>query len=196
MSHTLASLASILLTLGAYVPYVRAIRQGTVKPHFYSWLIWSLTTSIVFLAQLAADGGVGAWPTGVSALITIYVAALALWLKSDISVTRADRLFLAVALASLPIWFFTADPLWSVVILSLVDGLGFGPTLRKLWHYPYEESLLFYALFTLRSVLSIVALEALNLTTVLFPALMVAASALVCVLLWWRRRTAPEQSVK
>jgi hypothetical protein len=186
--HTLAGLASILLTIGAYVPYLHAIRRGVVKPHFYSWLIWSLTTSIVFVAQLAADGGAGAWPTGVSALITLYVALLALWLKSDISVTRTDRLFLVAALASLPTWFLTADPLWSVVILTMVDALGFGPTLRKLWHYPLEESLLFYALFALRSLLSIVALQTLNLTTVLFPAMMVVACALVCLLLWWRRR--------
>jgi hypothetical protein len=189
--QTLASAASILLTIGAYVPYARAIRLGEVKPHFYSWVIWSLTTSIVFLAQLAADGGAGAWPTGVSALITIYVAALAWWLKSDLSVTPLDRGFLAAALAALPAWFFTADPLWSVVILTLVDALGFGPTLRKLWHFPYEESLLFYALFVLRSVLSIVALETLNLTTVLFPAMMVSACTLVCVLLCQRRRAIP-----
>jgi hypothetical protein len=185
-----ASLASILLTIGAYVPYVSAIRKGVVKPHFYSWLIWSLTTSIVFFAQLAADGGVGAWPTAVSALITIYVALMALWLKSDVSVTRTDRLFLAAALASLPIWFLTADPLWSVVILTTVDALGFGPTLRKLWHYPFEESLLFYALFALRSLLSVVALETLNLTTTLFPVVMVVACVLTCALLWWRRRGA------
>jgi hypothetical protein len=184
----LAGLASILLTIGAYVPYVGAIRKGVVKPHFYSWLIWSLTTSIVFFAQLAAAAGIGAWPTGVSALITIAVALLALWLKSDISVTRADQGFLAAALASLPVWFLTADPLWSVVILTAVDALGFGPTLRKLWHYPFEESLLFYALFALRSLLSVLALETLNLTTTLFPVVMVAACVLTCALLWWRRR--------
>lgn len=182
-----ASLLAVVLTVVAYVPYVAAIRARRVKPHFFSWLIWTLTTSIVFVAQLAADGGAGAWPTGMSALITAYVAFLALVLKSDFSNSRTDSAFLLAALLSLPAWFFTSDPLWSVVILTVVDGLGFGPTLRKAWARPHEESLPFYAIFALRSLLSCFALESRTLTTLLFPAAMVVACVLVCALLWWRR---------
>jgi hypothetical protein len=183
----IAALLAIALTVAAYVPYVAAIRAGRVKPHFFSWLIWTLTTSIVCVAQLAADGGMGAWPTAMSALITAYVAWLALVLKSDFSSTAADTGFLLAALFSLPAWFFTSDPLWIVVILTLVDGLGFGPTLRKAWARPHEESLPFYAVFALRSLLSCYALESRTLTTLLFPAAMVVACVLVCALLWWRR---------
>jgi hypothetical protein len=183
-----SSIAAIALTLVAYAPYIKAIRAGQVKPHFFSWLIWSITTSIVFFAQLAAAGGIGAWPTGVSGLITIYVAWLALVLRSDFTNTKADWCFLVAALLSLPAWFFTADPLWSVVILTLVDALGFGPTLRKAWQKPQEESLLFYFLFAVRSALSMLALESRTLTTLLFPAAMVVACVLVCGMLWWRRR--------
>lgn len=181
-------LASIVLTVVAFLPYLGAIRSGTVVPHFFSWLIWSLTTAIVFLAQLAADGGYGAWPTGISALITFYVTWLAYVLRTDISITRSDRFFMAGALASLPAWFLTDDPLWSVVILTTVDVLGFGPTLRKAWSHPYEESFQFYLLFVIRSGLSIPALTSRNPTTLLFPLAMMVSCSFVCVLLWWRRR--------
>lgn len=184
-------LAAAVLTVVAYVPYITAIRARAIKPHFFSWLIWSLTTFIVFFAQLAADGGAGAWSTAVSAVITIYVAWLALVLRSDFSNTVADWCFLVAALLSLPLWFVTDDPLWSVVILTTVDALGFGPTLRKAWHKPQEESLQFYGLFTLRSLLALWALESRTLTTVLFPAAMVVACVVVIVLLLWRRRQAP-----
>lgn len=189
-----AGIAAVLLTVGAYVPYIKSIRAGQVKPHFFSWLIWSLTTTIVFFAQEAADGGAGAWSTGVSAVITIYVAWLALVLRSDLTNTKTDWGFLITALLSLPAWFLTEDPLWSVVILTLVDGLGFGPTLRKVWYKPHEESMLFYLLFAVRSALSVIALESRTLTTVLFPAVMVVACVLVCGLLWWRRRMSPTAS--
>jgi hypothetical protein len=159
-----------------------------VKPHFFSWLIWTLTTTIVFFAQLAADGGVGSWPTAVSAAITVYVAWLAFTLRSDFSNTSLDWFFLLAALLSLPAWFFTNDPLWSVVILTVVDVLGFGPTLRKAHQKPQEESLLFYLLFAARSALSVLALESRTLTTMLFPLAMVVACIVVCGLLWWRRR--------
>lgn len=185
---TLASAASIILTFVAYVPYIKAIRAGAVKPHFFSWVIWSLTTCIVFFAQLAANAGVGAWPTGASGAITVYVAWLSLKLRSDLSTTRMDWIFFITSILSLPAWFFTTDPLWSVVILTIVDVLGFGPTLRKAWHFPREESLMFYLLFVVRSGLSIVALESHTLTTVLFPATMVIACIFVCLLLAWRRK--------
>ncbi|MES2603837.1 MAG: hypothetical protein V4603_02810 [Pseudomonadota bacterium] len=184
----LVGLAAVVLTVVAYVPYIKGIRAGVVKPHFFSWLIWSLTTAIVFVAQLAADGGAGAWSTAVSAAITMYVAWLALVLRSDFTNTKADWCFLIAALLSLPIWFFTADPLWSVVILTVVDALGFGPTLRKALRKPHEESMQFYFLFAVRSALSVYALESRTLTTVLFPAAMIVACILTCGLLWWRRR--------
>jgi hypothetical protein len=184
---TFISVAAIALTFVAYAPYIKAILNSRVKPHFFSWLIWSLTTSIVFIAQVNAEGGVGAWPTGASAVITIYVAWLALHLRSDMRATRSDWVFLLTALLSLPLWFFTADPLWSVVILTLVDAIGFGPTLRKAWQKPHEESSLFYTLFAVRSSLSVLALESLTLTTALFPAAMMVACVLVCGMLWWRR---------
>jgi len=187
----LVGLAAVVLTVVAYVPYIGAIRAKAVKPHFFSWLIWSLTTVIVFFAQMAAEGGAGAWSTGMSAAITLYVAWLALVLRSDFSNTTADWCFLIAAMLSLPVWFFTDDPLWSVVILTVVDAFGFGPTLRKAWHKPQEESMQFYLLFGARSLLSVAALERRTLTTVLFPVAMVVACVLVSVLLWWRRRQPP-----
>ena len=187
----LVGLAAVVLTVVAYVPYIGAIRAKAVKPHFFSWLIWSLTTLIVFFAQMAAEGGAGAWSTGMSAAITLYVAWLALVLRSDFSNTTADWCFLIAAMLSLPVWFFTDDPLWSVVILTVVDAFGFGPTLRKAWHKPQEESMQFYLLFGARSLLSVAALESRTLTTVLFPVAMVVACVLVSVLLWWRRRQPP-----
>jgi len=56
---------------------------------------------------------------------------------------------------------------------------------------PWEESLAFYLLFALRSVLAVLALETLNLTTLLFPVAMVLSTLVVCALLWWRRRVVP-----
>jgi hypothetical protein len=67
--------------------------------------------------------------------------------------------------------------------------LGFGPTLRKAYAYPHEESLQFYNLFIIRSFLSVFALETRNVTTVLFPSAMIVACFLVSVVLWWRRKT-------
>ena len=62
MSKEFLSAIAIALTLIAFLPYIRSILRGKTKPHVFSWLIWGTTTFVVFLAQLADEGGVGAWP--------------------------------------------------------------------------------------------------------------------------------------
>lgn len=183
----IASAVAIALTLIAFFPYVRSILQGAIKPHVFSWIIWGATTFVVFLAQLDDRGGVGAWPIGVSGSITIFIAILAYMKRADISITRTDWAFLFAAASSLPFWYFTSDPLWAVVILTTVDVLGFGPTARKAYRYPHFESLLFFGLFTARNLVVIVALENYSVTTVLFPAVIAAACALMMAMITYRR---------
>lgn len=119
------SAVAIALTFAAFVPYIRAIVSGATRPHVFSWVIWGATTFVVFLAQLEGKGGIGAWPIGVSGSITIFVAVLAYVKRTDITITRTDWMFFVSALSSLPLWYFTSDPLWAVVILTTVDILGF-----------------------------------------------------------------------
>ena len=179
---------AIALTLIAFIPYIRLILNETIKPHVFSWVIWGVTTFVVFLAQLDANAGVGAWPIGVSGCITIFIAVLAYLKRADISITRIDWLFFISALSSLPFWYFTSDPLWAVIILTLVDLLGFGPTIRKAYFQPHSESLLFFSLFATRNMLVVLALESYSWTTVLFPAAIAIACLLLITLIAYRRQ--------
>ncbi|HHM05958.1 MAG TPA: hypothetical protein ENJ19_09500 [Gammaproteobacteria bacterium] len=188
MDKAFYSALAIALTLVAFAPYVRSIWRGETKPHVFSWLIWGATTFVVFLAQLADRGGAGAWPIGVSGIITLYVAYLAYVRQADASITRADGCFFIAALAALPAWAVTADPLWAVVILTAVDLLGFAPTFRKAWHRPHDEHLPFFVLLALRNIVAITALEHYSLTTVLFPAALALACVLFVAMVAQRRR--------
>lgn len=187
-NNELLSAAAITLTLIAFFPYIGSILKEKTKPHVFSWVIWGSTTFVVFLAQLADKGGAGAWPIGVSGIITMYVALLAYIKKSDSTITGIDWLFFFLALASLPLWYFTADPLWAVVILTLVDVIGFGPTFRKAYSRPFEEKLTFFAIMAARNLISIAALEHYSLTTVLFPAVIAGACLALILLVVYRRR--------
>lgn len=98
------------------------------------------------------------------------------------------------AVSAVPLWYVTDDPLWAVVILTLVDLLGFGPTLRKAFHFPHEENLTFFGLFLLRNLLAILALEHYSVTTVLFPAAVALACLMLIVLILYRRKLTPSQN--
>lgn len=184
--ETFSALA-IALTFYAFFPYILSIKKGETRPHVFSWLIWGSTTFVVFLAQLADKGGVGAWPIGVSGVITCYVAYLAYRHKADTSITRLDWLFFVGALSSLPAWYFTSDPLWSVVILTLVDSAGFAPTFRKAYAQPFTENITFYCLFVVRNVFVIVALANYSVTTVLFPAVIAILTLIFVIMIIYRR---------
>lgn len=179
---------AIALTFAAFVPYIRAIVTGKTRPHVFSWIIWGSTTFVVFLAQLQGKGGIGAWPIGVSGIITLLIAFLAYTRRADVTITMTDWAFFIAALSSLPLWYVTADPLWAVIVLTLVDVMGFGPTVRKAYHHPHSESAVFFAMFAIRNMLVVAALEHYSATTVLFPAVIAAACVLLIVLLLYRRK--------
>ena len=188
MYKELLSAVAIVLTLIAFYPYIRSILRGNTWPHVFSWVIWGSTTFVVFLAQLADKSGVGAWPIGVSGIITTYVAFLAYIKKSDSTITKADWLFFLLAMTSLPLWYLTSDPLWAVVILTTVDLLGFGPTFRKAYFLPFEEHLAFFVIMATRNLIATMALEHYSLTTILFPAATGVACLMFILMVMYRRR--------
>lgn len=186
--ETLGSIA-VALTFVAFAPYIYSTLKGSVRPHVFSWVIWALTTTVVFLATVADNGGAGAWAIAASGGITGLVALLAYLKRSDINISKSDWAVFILALTALPAWYFTASPLHAVIILTFVDLLGFIPTLRKSYHQPYSESLLFFGLFISRTLLVILALENYSLTTLLFPCTITFLSFLIAGVVIVRRKT-------
>ena len=182
------SVIAIVLTLVAFIPYIISILSGMTKPHVFSWVIWGITTFIVFLAQLAAEGGVGAWPIGISGAITLCIAVLAFLKRSDISINRIDWIFFLFASGSLPFWYFTSDPMWAVIVLTIVDLLGFGPTVRKAYEFPHDENMTFFALFLARNICVLLALEKYSIATVLFPLSVGLACVFLLIMVSYRRK--------
>lgn len=185
-------LVATILTLAGFAPYYAGILKGSFRPHVFSWVIWGATTLLVFFAQLAAGAGLGAWPVGLSGVATLGIAALAWVRRHEASITRLDVVFLVAAFSSLPAWFLAGDPLWAVIVLTVVDLLGFGPTIRQVHRDPWSESVLFYLLFALRNAFVLGALAVVDLATALFPVAVGAGClALVGQVLW--RRTVVER---
>ncbi|WP_108977077.1 hypothetical protein [Leptospira ryugenii] len=165
------STIAILLTVWGYAPYLIGIYKGTIQPHYFSWLIWGLTTCIVFFAQFFENGGLGSYPTGVSGILTLMAAYLSWQKRSEIQVLLFDWYILVATLTSLPIWYLFSDPMLSVILLTVMDLLGFLPSFRKAMVSPFQESTSFYFLFFVRNIISIFALTVQNVTTVFFPLL-------------------------
>lgn len=186
--------AALALTFVAFLPYIRSILKGETRPHVFSWFIWGVGTLIVFIAQFLDGGGYGAWVIGVSGLITCSIAVLA-WLKSaDTSFVKIDWLFLALAGSALPLWFVTETALSAVIVLTIVDLLGFGPSIRKTYEAPYEENATFFGIGALRNIFVVLALENYSWTTVLFPVAVGVACVLFVLLILFRRHVSQQKA--
>ena len=187
IDKTLLATVATVLTVVAFAPYLRSIQQGKTHPHVFSWVVWGINTGVAFFAVLAERGGAGSWVIGFSCAVTLFVAALAYHKRADVSITRMDWIFFVAAIATMPIWYLTDDPFWSVVLITIIELLGFFPTFRKCWHQPHSESISFLAILILRNALIVAALERYVLTTILFPVAMAAVCALLIAMMAWRR---------
>ena len=181
------ALISVAMTIIGYSYYFRDIFAGKTKPHAYSWLVWASLTTIAFAGQVSDKAGPGAWVTGLTAAISFMIFGLAIN-RGEQNITRTDKLNLLGAFLALALWFFTDNPVFSIILISIVDFLGFVPTIRKSFHKPGEETLIHYVLAGLKFLLSIIALNNYTLTTWLYPASLVVANLFFVIMLSVRRK--------
>jgi hypothetical protein len=161
-------IVTIILAVIGYGPYFSDIFKGKTKPHLFSWILYTITTVLVFIGQVQKGGGPGAWSTGVNAILIVLVTFLTIK-KGAKDVTRSDKVMFAIALLSIIPWFLTHDPTISVLILTAINVSAAVLTMRKTIRDPGSESLILYAVNVLRHFLSIVALSNYNLATYIFP---------------------------
>jgi len=173
-----------------YMPYLLGAIRKTLHPHAFSWIIFTIITAIIAVAQLNEGAGAGAWATGATSIITCLIAILALR-NGGYRITRSDTWSFVGALVAIPAWIATANPLAAVIILTVIETLGFVPTYRKAYRKPHDESAFAFSLTILKYALAFFAMEAYSLTTLLFPCAVVLLSVVLIAEIAWRRTRVP-----
>ena len=194
LKDIVGTFAVVLIFVG-YFPYIRDIYLWKTKPHMYTWFIWALLTGIIFLFQYWNGGGLWSFVTLGAALICFYIFVLSFkyWTRD---VTISDKIFLYISLFIGIVWFFTSDPLITVILLCCADVFGFVPTIRKSWSDPYGETLSSYSINTIRFVFAIYALSEYNLITLSYPVVWMLANGLFALFLVWRRQVVVNKNLK
>ncbi len=178
-----------LLAIAGNVPYLIDIVKGTVRPHPYTWFIWTVVSATVFFGQVAKGAGVGALPTAASEIFTLLIFLFSLKYGFK-NIPKSDTVYLIIALAGLIPWMLTKDPTLSVIIAVSIDAIAFIPTLRKAYREPSTESPLLFATNVVRHGLALFSLQAYNVATMLHSLVMICTnSAMVALLLRSRRQT-------
>ena len=178
---------AVCLGLTAYAIYIHSTLKDKIKPHAFSWLLWTLTTAVVYITQFSKGGGAGSWSTGFTCIVCFAIGIISLF-KYDKSYSLSDILFISIALLSLLPWFFTKDLTISVILIASIDVLGYGPTIRKSYYYPDEEKAISFGLNAVKHLFSFMALQNYIVATWIYPASQIFMNMLVVVLILIRRK--------
>lgn len=185
MKDILALIAAMIAIVG-YIPYVRDALTKRVKPHPYTWLVWTIVSSITLAGQVVKGAGPGALPTAMSALFSLAIFLLALR-HGFKNVRKTDNYFLAAALLGLIPWVLTNDPTLSVVIAVSIDLIAFIPTIRKTWQRPHTETPILYGANVLRHVLTLFSLNAYNIATTLHSIAMIVTNTIMTAIILFKK---------
>lgn len=186
MKESIAIIASILAIIGN-VPYLVDIVKGRVKPHPYTWFVWSIVSCIIFFGQIAKGAGIGALPTAASEIFTILIFFFSIRYGFK-DIKKIDTVFLIISLVGLIPWIITKDPTISVIIAVSVDILAFVPSLRKTWHEPSTETPILYSMNVFRHILMLASLQAYNIATMLHSIVMITSNTLMTFLILRKKK--------
>lgn len=177
MKELIIIIATILAIVGN-VPYLIDIIKGRVKPHPYTWFVWSIVSAIAFFGLVAKGAGLGAIPTASSEIFTVLIFFFSIR-HGFKNINHMDTLFLVIALLGLIPWFITKDPTISIIIAVSIDVMAFIPTLTKTWYRPDTEISVLYSMNVFRHILTLFALDAFNIATTLHSFAMIVTNTIM-----------------
>ncbi len=186
-TKTFLAVVATMVAIYSYIPYFRDIFKGKTKPHAFSWLVWFLLTAIAFVAQLSDGGGAGAYVTGFTAFVAFFIFMTAIF-RGEKNITKSDWACLIGAFAAMGLWAVTSQPLLTVILISIIDALGFLPTFRKSYYRPHQETMQTFMLSSVKYAIAIVALSNYSLVTILYPASLIVMNILFVGMLISRRK--------
>ncbi|HSX41311.1 MAG TPA: hypothetical protein VLF21_01570 [Candidatus Saccharimonadales bacterium] len=181
MKANAAYLATVFALIGN-IPYLVDAFARRVKPHPFTWLVWSIVSATVLFGSLAKGAGIGILPIAASEVFTfiIFIFSLQYGFKY---VKKSDVYFLITALLGLIPWAISRDPTVSVVIAVSIDLIAFGPTLRKTYDRPKSEKPILYGSNVIRHILILFSLQAYNLATTLHSIAMIVTNSVMVILI-------------
>ncbi len=180
------SILSGILTLFAYVPYVRAILRRETIPNSVSWWIWGCT-GLILASTYYATGSTAALGLAIGATAGQILTALLSLKYGTGKPGLMDLLCIAGAVAALLVWYFTHDALLPHLMTVAMDFFAWLPTFRKTLAHPGKEDRLSWMLWTAGAVIALTSATQWTVAEVTYPVYVVITDSVV-MLLTFRKR--------
>ena len=192
-TKSVIGLVAALISIVSYISYFRGLKDGTIKPHFFSWFLWFLLMAIGYAAQVSDAAGAGSWIILTNGLFCLAVAIAAIKIGEK-RITITDWIALAFALSAIPVWVLTKQPTYAAVMVSVIDAVAFYPTIRKTWLRPNQEGLTTFVLVGCGYLLSLLALDNYTIATWFYPASLLMVNTFFVAMVLYRRANIKAQA--
>ncbi|WP_299146831.1 hypothetical protein [uncultured Tateyamaria sp.] len=188
----LIGIASALLSIFAYLPYIRHTLAGRTQPQRTSWLIWSVLGTIALASQAYEGAQASLWFAAIQVSGTITIFLLSVRYGTGSFVTKADAGALWVAAAGLVIWVLTDTAVYALAITITISLMGGSMTILKAYRAPQSETLSTWATSCVAAGLAMVAVGHVHWVLLAYPLyLFVLNGGIVAAILLGRARGAP-----
>ncbi len=155
--HWLEIIGSTISFLG-FIPYIFSIIRGETKPHLFTWFIWTVIGTILCFSYYASGAPPMALLLPIAYAIGPCITFCFALYYGEKSYDTFDILCLILAGLSLIVWYFTGEPVLTLVMNILIDFFGAVPTVRKVYHHPETENLNSWLIFSLGTTINLIGL--------------------------------------
>jgi hypothetical protein len=151
-----------------FVPYLKGVIHGTVRPRVASWATWSLVTGIATFAALTKDDYTSALLTAVATFFELAILFIALR-KGERDYNRVDAASQAISLLGVAAWLSSSHAIWAIVFAIAADFFGAVPTFYHSWIAPHDESWVPFMLSGLGGAFSFLGVADVGVVSAGFP---------------------------
>jgi hypothetical protein len=175
-----------LLSIAGTVPYLYDVRRGRTRPHRGTWGIWTLIGVVAATAHGA--GGLRWSLVQVSAqALTSAVVLMLAFRRGMGSLTPANGVMLAVAVAGIAGWWVSSDPAEALAGLVVADSIGVAMMLPKTWRDPHSETVATFELATASGLLGMLAVGGIDPVLLAWPGYLTTANGVTAGVIVVRR---------
>ncbi len=161
--------------------YIYTILTKKTIPNFTGWFIMAVSMSIVFFSSLSAWAKESIYLIGVLASLHIVEATLAFF-YGKFYITKFEIIILIISCISILIWMWTDNPLYAIIINTIVDAFWMLSISYKLFRFPETEDKIAWIVSDCMYIINLFSISVWNIENALFVVVNVITGTIIVFL--------------
>lgn len=169
LSHTeIIGYSAGLISLLNMFWYMRGMIRGKIQPTLAYWLVAELAMLLIVVSSYSLGDRTSLWIALAYSLTQIVIIWLAVRTKNT-NITRFDIGLFVLAGVSIWLWWYTENPLYTLIINIGIDASGYSSLWRSIWKNPEHEDKIYWWIAAFACVLNMFSVRDMTFSAILYP---------------------------